>query len=760
MTPAASNQPKNIVLLSDGTGNSAAKIRRTNVWRMYEALDLRTGDQVALYDDGVGTSSVKPLAWLGGALGWGLKRNVRDLYTFASRNFVAATEEREADRLYVFGFSRGAFTARVLLALIQDQGLIQGAQGAELERLAKWAYREYRRKFNVTGGLVSPLRIIRDRLLRFWESGVRGKPVYKPSHVKPEVEFVGLWDTVDAYGMPIDEMKRGWDEWVWPLSMVKPAPPERVKKLCHALALDDERQTFHPLLIDESTQKPQASTNDEKVTQVWFAGAHSDVGGGYPDDSLAHVAMLWMATEAARMKLRLHDAMVAEWKARADPNGPAHDSRRGLGSYYRYQPRNVTRLSRDKLADVRVARPKVHESVFARIRSARQEYAPAVLPDNYVIVKDGGTIVEPQDNPVEHPTQAQARAVRQESVWDLIWQRRIMYFLTVAVTLLILVPSLVGDRYGAIDQRSLALSGVIQWTTQWLPEQATPLAAHYQRHPFVLLVLLVAFTLFYSQSVSLQNRIRDSMRREWDDVLGPGPKEVGKAQPPGGAAYWIRTHPIYQGVFRFFTQHVFPPAFGVASLAVVVLVLVGTFNRAAFAIASASGGVCTSVPLPSVTVDTWTATFDNRLLCHATGIPMEQGNRYEVRVQLDAPWRDGDDLRAWLNGFSSTARPGLFLPALPFRRVLTADWFAPIARVGSTGAEYHLFAPVDQAEQREKEQVRRYDQAVAEITPGRTGELFLFVNDAIAPWAWDYFYRNNQDGPATVTVRKLAGTGR
>jgi hypothetical protein len=170
--------------------------------------------------------------------------------------------------------------------------------------------------------------------------------------------------------------------------------------------------------------------------------------------------------------------------------------------------------------------------------------------------------------------------------------------------------------------------------------------------------------------------------------------------------------------------------------------------------------VCTSVPLPSVTADTWTATFDNRLLCNATGIPMEQGNRYEVRVKLSAPWRDGKNLQAWLNGFSSTARPGLFLPALPFRRVLTADWFVPVARVGSRGAEYHLFAPVDQAEQRSTEQVRQYDQAVAEITPGRTGELFLFVNDAIAPWAWDYFYRNNQDGPATVTVRKVGGTSR
>ena len=78
---------RNIVLLSDGTGNSAAKVWRTNVWRTFEALDLSGDDQVAFYDDGVGTSSFKPLAILGGAFGFGLKRNVIDIYKFACRNY-------------------------------------------------------------------------------------------------------------------------------------------------------------------------------------------------------------------------------------------------------------------------------------------------------------------------------------------------------------------------------------------------------------------------------------------------------------------------------------------------------------------------------------------------------------------------------------------------------------------------------------------------------------------------------------------------
>src|SRR4030095_13825170 len=95
---------KNILLFSDGTGNSAAKLAKTNVWRLYQAVDLSDSKrQIPYYDEGVGTSSFKPLALLGGAFGWGLKRNVLDLYTFLCRNY------RPGDRIYAVGFRRGAF---------------------------------------------------------------------------------------------------------------------------------------------------------------------------------------------------------------------------------------------------------------------------------------------------------------------------------------------------------------------------------------------------------------------------------------------------------------------------------------------------------------------------------------------------------------------------------------------------------------------------------------------------------------------------
>src|SRR5216117_2597571 len=129
---------KNIVLLSDGTGNSAAKVFKTNVWRLFQILDLRDPtSQIAYYDDGVGTSSFKLFAILGGVFGFGLKRNVVDIYSFCSRNYVAG------DRIYGFGFSRGAFTMRVVAGLIAREGLVPyTGDEIALARYATSAYRD------------------------------------------------------------------------------------------------------------------------------------------------------------------------------------------------------------------------------------------------------------------------------------------------------------------------------------------------------------------------------------------------------------------------------------------------------------------------------------------------------------------------------------------------------------------------------------------------------------------------------------------
>src|SRR5436190_7087914 len=199
---------RQIILLSDGTGNSAAKVWRTNVWRLFENLDLSGSEQVAFYEDGVGTSSFKPLAILGGAFGYGLKRNVIDIYKFVCRNYRADTDE-----IYGFGFSRGAFTIRVVAGLILDQGLIKVDSEAELDRLGIQAYRAYRRnKFHTYLRLEAIARAVRDLLT--WKDYDQSK-----NRQNIKIKFLGLWDTVAAYGLPVDEMTRGVSNWLWPLEL-------------------------------------------------------------------------------------------------------------------------------------------------------------------------------------------------------------------------------------------------------------------------------------------------------------------------------------------------------------------------------------------------------------------------------------------------------------------------------------------------------------------------------------------------------------
>jgi uncharacterized protein (DUF2235 family) len=128
-----------IIVLSDGTGNTPNKVWRTNVWRTFQALDRTADEQVAIYDDGVGTSGFVPLAIIGGLFGYGLKRNATRLYKFVCRNYRS-----ENDEIFAFGFSRGAFTIRALLDMIASQGLVQASTQAELDWKAEAAYRAHR----------------------------------------------------------------------------------------------------------------------------------------------------------------------------------------------------------------------------------------------------------------------------------------------------------------------------------------------------------------------------------------------------------------------------------------------------------------------------------------------------------------------------------------------------------------------------------------------------------------------------------------
>ena len=224
-------QMKKIILFADGTGNSSSSPQKTNVWRAYQALDRsETSNQIAFYDNGVGTSLFTPTAVLGLVFGWGLARNVKQIYGLLCRTYELG------DEIYGFGFSRGAFTMRVAVALIANQGIIDrnlAKDDRDLDQLIAAAYRRFRRESFTPSMLSAVVRFLRhlflrERVLKYCHSKFDSEP-YDPKYNirykytgylkdKPLIKFVGVWDTVDAYGLPVDELTRAWDRVVWPLT--------------------------------------------------------------------------------------------------------------------------------------------------------------------------------------------------------------------------------------------------------------------------------------------------------------------------------------------------------------------------------------------------------------------------------------------------------------------------------------------------------------------------------------------------------------
>ena len=189
---------KNIVICSDGTGNTTVKGRGTNVFKLFESVDLnghrfdpKLDPQVSIYDDGVGTEDFKPLKIFAGMTGWGLGRNIRQLYKELCRIYDTG------DRIFLFGFSRGAFTVRTLAGLILRCGIIDAKTqitARAFEATVKAAYKAYRSCY-------------RTALMRLFLGDPKTDATadFKAkfcNNEQPKIHFIGVWDTVDAVGMP------------------------------------------------------------------------------------------------------------------------------------------------------------------------------------------------------------------------------------------------------------------------------------------------------------------------------------------------------------------------------------------------------------------------------------------------------------------------------------------------------------------------------------------------------------------------------
>ncbi|WP_167361995.1 DUF2235 domain-containing protein, partial [Streptomyces yokosukanensis] len=254
---------KRLVVCCDGTWDFADQPSKTNVAKL--ALSVRPGtaageDQHVYYHSGVGTQRWDHLR--GGAFGMGLSRNIIDAYRF----LVEAYEP--GDELFLFGFSRGAFTVRSLAGLVRNSGIVRRDQAHRIK--AAWA-------------------LYRDRIEK--PTGVTSTLFRRSFAHETEIHFIGVWDTVGALGIPapdarwlnsaVEEFNHRWAFHNTELSSL-------VKAAFQALAVDEQRSAFQPTLWH---QKPSAAEQGQELKQVWFAGTHCDVGGGYKETGLSDIAL-------------------------------------------------------------------------------------------------------------------------------------------------------------------------------------------------------------------------------------------------------------------------------------------------------------------------------------------------------------------------------------------------------------------------------------------------------------------------------------
>lgn len=303
--------PKRLAVFLDGTWNTLGD--NTNVWRLKSLCDPDDPLQLVYYSSGVGTQLGEKIR--GGLLGYGLDHEITDAYEWLIDHF------NDGDQLYIFGFSRGAYTARSLSGFISKCGLLRPGSPLSVSQL----YGRYRcrtdktiRDLVVSGGANQALGLEEQWVLRY------SKPI--------NIEFVGVWDTVGSLGIPVGK-KRNIEKYRFLETHLRLSNVNAYQ----ALAVDERRASFAPTLWTRTdvigSSNPAPARPLANVEQRWFVGAHANVGGGYASDLLAQIPLKWLMTKAQAHGLK--------FRADVDVEGdnalpPITDSYAGfLGGIYR-----------------------------------------------------------------------------------------------------------------------------------------------------------------------------------------------------------------------------------------------------------------------------------------------------------------------------------------------------------------------------------------------------------------------------------------
>jgi uncharacterized protein (DUF2235 family) len=290
---------KRIAVFCDGTWNRPDQVHGgvpcpTNVVKLHRGVAPTAADgveQLAFYEPGVGTGRFDRIR--GGMFGVGLSANVKKCHAFLTDNY------NSGDELHLFGFSRGAFTARSLAGLIGNSGIVKPEHRDRIDE-AYDIYRDRDDPHKKPSGETA--------------SAFRDNYTYGAVAIR----FIGVWDTVGALGIPlkIAALTKRW-------SFHDVRLGTHVGTAAHALAIDERRGAFLPTLWEQQAEAPST----QRLVQAWFAGVHSDVGGGYPDHALGDLTLTWMEKRAREAGL---DVQVGN--AHPDPLGAIHESYK---SFYR-----------------------------------------------------------------------------------------------------------------------------------------------------------------------------------------------------------------------------------------------------------------------------------------------------------------------------------------------------------------------------------------------------------------------------------------
>lgn len=334
----------NIIICADGTWNrpeeDLEKDHATNVLKMARAIKPTSGDlkQHVFYDWGLGSYHNAIGA---GATGSGIHKNILDGYRYIVQNYAPG------DKIFLFGFSRGAYTVRALCGLINNCGILKRPHARLIARAWR-IYKSTQKKYSPKGDDAKKFRIDYCH------------PSRKVEHASSTIEFVGVWDTVGALGIPFsllglfDSKDEFYDTKMG----------SNVNIARHALAIDEQRVDFKPTIW---TPRPGVD-----LKQVWFSGVHSDIGGSEGPDkktgnTVSDLSLGWMIDEAKAAGLKIETYISGNLTDGLD--APLHKSRRHI---YRLKKRLYRELV---IKDIPT---KIHPSVKARY-NADTKYRPPEL---------------------------------------------------------------------------------------------------------------------------------------------------------------------------------------------------------------------------------------------------------------------------------------------------------------------------------------------------------------------------------------------